>query len=147
MAGNRRRAQRVLFPGEIPAAGGALDSSNGACAASIGGITECAGEIAPAKPDEYMALANQQARRAGQPTLGHINPLIYRLAGRKSSREEVFRDVTRVGNDLGELIGPEYLGNNQPVGCCTAGRYFDLASGWGSVRAPEFSSGLRRLAD
>lgn len=94
-----------------------------------------------------LALANQQARRAGQPTLGHINPLIYRLAGRKSSREEVFRDVTRVGNDLGELIGPEYLGNNQPVGCCTAARYFDLASGWGSVRAPEFSSGLRRLAD
>ena len=94
-----------------------------------------------------LALANQQAKRAGQPRLGHINPLVYKLAGKKSSREEIFRDVTRVGNDLGVLIGPADLGNNQPVGCCTAKRYYDLASGWGSVRAPEFSGGLRSAND
>lgn len=93
-----------------------------------------------------LAIANQQAKKAGSPRLGHINPLVYRLAGSKSSREAVFRDVTKVGNDLGVLIGPADLGDNQPVGCCSAGRYYDLASGWGSVRAPEFSSGLRRLA-
>lgn len=90
-----------------------------------------------------LAIANQQAKKAGQPRLGHINPLVYKLAGKKSSREEIFRDVTKVGNDLGVLIGPAELGDNKPVGCCTAGRYYDLASGWGSVRAPEFSSGLR----
>lgn len=94
-----------------------------------------------------LAIANQQARKAGQPKLGHINPGIYELAGKKSTREDVFRDVTRVGNDLGVLIGPAELGNNQPVGCCSATKYYDLASGWGSVRAPEFSSRLRRLAD
>ena len=94
-----------------------------------------------------LALANQQARKAGQPRLGHINPSIYRLAGKKSTREDVYRDVTRIGNDLGVLIGPADLGNNQPVGCCTATKNYDLASGWGSVRAPEFSSRLRQLAD
>ena len=94
-----------------------------------------------------LAIANQQARKAGQPRLGFINPRIYALAGKKSTREDVFRDVTKVGNDLGVMLGPEVLGNNQPVGCCSATRYYDLASGWGSVRAPEFSSGLRRLGD
>ena len=94
-----------------------------------------------------LALANQQARKAGQPRLGHINPSIYRLAGKKSTREDVYRDITRIGNDLGVLIGPADLGNNQPVGCCTATKNYDLASGWGSVRAPEFSSRLRQLAD
>ena len=94
-----------------------------------------------------LALANQQAKKAGQPRLGHINPLVYKIAGKKSSREDVFRDVTKVGNDLGVLIGPANLGNNQPVGCCTAKRYYDLASGWGSVRAPEFSSALRSAND
>ncbi len=90
-----------------------------------------------------MAIANQQAKRAGQPRLGHINPRIYRLAGQKSTRNAVFRDVTKVGNDLGVMIGPEYLGNNQPVGCCPATRYYDWASGWGSVKAPQFSRELR----
>ncbi len=90
-----------------------------------------------------LAIANQQAKRAGQPRLGHINPRIYRLAGKKSTRDAVFRDVTKVGNDLGVLIGPEYLGNNQPVGCCPATRYYDWASGWGSVKAPQFSRELR----
>lgn len=94
-----------------------------------------------------LAIANQQARKAGQPRLGHINPLIYQLAGNKSTYQDVFRDVTKVGNDLGVMIGPANLGNNQPVGCCTAKKNYDLASGWGSVRAPEFSSQLRRLAD
>jgi hypothetical protein len=42
----------------------------------------------------------------------------------------VFSDVTAYGNDVGPfLIG----GNRQPLGCCTAGPGFDLASGWGSV--------------
>ncbi len=90
-----------------------------------------------------LAIANQQAKRAGQPRLGHINPRIYRLAGKKSTRSAVFRDVTKVGNDLGVLIGPQYLGNNQPVGCCPATRYYDWASGWGSVKAPQFSRELR----
>ena len=92
-----------------------------------------------------LAVMNQQARRAGQPRLGHINPRIYRLASSRKSREEIFRDVTRVGNDLGTMIGPGQGGNNQPVGCCSATRYFDLASGWGSIRAPAFSSHLRRF--
>ncbi len=90
-----------------------------------------------------LAIANQQAKRAGQPRLGHINPRIYRLAGQKSTRSAVFRDVTKVGNDLGVLIGPQYLGTNQPVGCCPATRYYDWASGWGSVKAPQFSRELR----
>ncbi len=114
-------------------------------AADCGGGWMTVGGTSAATPllGGILAIANQQAKRAGQPKLGHINPRIYRLAGKKSTRNAVFRDVTKVGNDLGVLIGPQYLGNNKPVGCCPATRYYDWASGWGSVKAPQFSRELR----
>ena len=57
------------------------------------------------------------------------------------SGTKVFRDVTKVGNDLGTLMGPEFTA----MGCCTATKYYDRASGWGSVNFPSFSYQARKL--
>jgi len=88
-----------------------------------------------------IAIANQQAKAAGQAQLGFLNRTIYKLAAKSSTRTRVFRDVTKVGNDLGTLIGPAFTA----TGCCTATKYYDRASGWGSVNFPSFSFEARKL--
>ena len=88
-----------------------------------------------------VVIANQQAKAAGQAKLGFLNPTIYKLAAKSSTRTKVFRDVTKVGNDLGTLIAPEFTA----MGCCTATKYYDRASGWGSVNFPSFSFEARKL--
>ena len=88
-----------------------------------------------------VAIANQQAKAAGQAKLGFLNPTIYKLAAKSSTRTKVFRDVTKVGNDLGTLMGPEFTA----MGCCTATKYYDRASGWGSINFPSFSYEVRKL--
>jgi hypothetical protein len=82
-----------------------------------------------------IALADQAARRAGQPPLGFVNPLLYRLAaGPGSSR--IVHDVTTGSND----IGPGSPGGDgQDLGCCPAHRGYDQASGWGSLKVAAFS--------
>lgn len=92
-----------------------------------------------------VAIANQQAKAAGQAQLGFLNKTIYKLAAKSSTRTKVFRDVTKVGNDLGKMIGPSSGGTNTPTGCCAATKYYDRASGWGSVNFPSFSYEARRL--
>ena len=88
-----------------------------------------------------VLIANQQAKAAGQAQLGFLNRTIYKLAAKSSTRTKVFRDVTKVGNDLGKLIGPSFTA----TGCCAATKYYDRASGWGSVNFPSFSFEARRL--
>ena len=92
-----------------------------------------------------VAIANQQARRVGQPRLGFLNPLIYRIA-RGPERTRVFRDVLRTNNDLGSGL-PASAGGGGPAGCCRARRHFDAASGWGSIDLPAFSGAARAAAD
>jgi kumamolisin len=74
-----------------------------------------------------LALVDQVLRQHGRRNLGVANPLLYKLYRRRATRG-VFRDV-RTGNDD---LGP-YLGNGHPLGCCTAGKGYDRASGIGSV--------------
>jgi kumamolisin len=88
-----------------------------------------------------VLIANQQAKAAGQAQLGFLNRTIYKLAAKSSTRTKVFRDVTKVGNDLGKLIGPSFTA----TGCCAATKYYDRASGWGSVNFPSFSYEARKL--
>jgi hypothetical protein len=88
-----------------------------------------------------VLIANQQAKAAGQAQLGFLNRTIYKLAAKSSTRTKVFRDVTKVGNDLGKLIGPSFTA----TGCCAATKYYDRASGWGSVNFPSFSFEARKL--
>ncbi|CAB4346965.1 unannotated protein [freshwater metagenome] len=88
-----------------------------------------------------VVIANQQAKAAGQAQLGFLNKKIYMLAGNSATRTKAFRDVTKIGNDLGQMIPPAY----KATGCCTATKYYDRASGWGSVNFPSFSYEARKL--
>ncbi len=106
---------------------------------SVGGTSAAAPLFASG-----VAIVNQQARRAGQRPLGFLNPLIYKLASRASTRTKVFRDITQVSNDFGEML-PKDAGGGQKLGCCKADRHYDAASGWGSINLPAFSTEARRL--
>jgi len=90
-------------------------------------------------------LANQKARRSGGPRLGFLNPSIYQLARKPKARKKTFRDVVAIGNDLGKMI-PADAGGGSPLGCCKAGRGYDRASGWGSIRSVQFAERMRLLA-
>jgi tripeptidyl-peptidase-1 len=79
-----------------------------------------------------VLLANQYARRRGQPPLGFVNPLLY-AAGASKAAGSVFDDVTQGDNDLGTMI------DGQPLGGFSARVGYDLASGWGSVDFPAFA--------
>jgi subtilase family serine protease len=106
--------------------------------ASVGGTSAAAPLLAGG-----IAIANQRARRAEQPPLGFLNPLIYRLA-RRGSRRPVFNDVVRTNNDLAAMLPPS-AGGGRPLGCCAARKNHDPASGWGSISLPAFSRAARRL--
>jgi kumamolisin len=82
-----------------------------------------------------IALVDQKLRTSHRQDLGLANPLFYRL-GRSSQSHSVFWDVLGFSNDVGADIG----GNHQPLGCCTAHRGYDLASGWGSVNLAHFAT-------
>lgn len=86
-----------------------------------------------------VVLAAQEARRAGQPPLGLLNPLIYAIGGgggRTASR--ALSDVRIGSNDVGAAV-PREAGGGQPLGQYQAGRGYDLASGWGSLKVAGFS--------
>ena len=111
-----------------------------------GGWLPIGGTSAAAPLTASIALmANQKARQSNGPRLGFLNPSIYEIARKGQTRKATFRDILKVGNDLGSMIGPEYDGNNQPLGCCNATRNFDRASGWGSIKGPSFVNRMLRL--
>jgi kumamolisin len=86
-----------------------------------------------------IALVNQDLHRQGKQFVGRLNPLLYLLG--RSSAAGIFDDVTAYGND----VGPYIPGNGKPLGCCTAGPGFDLASGWGSVDLANFDRAALQL--
>jgi kumamolisin len=74
-----------------------------------------------------LGLIGERAKRTGRPLPGFVSPLLYALAREAGgSRGPVFRDI-RTGND--DLYG---------VGCCSAGRNYDPASGLGSLDLSAF---------
>ena len=70
-----------------------------------------------------FALVDAELRTHGYPNLGFANPLLYKIA-RSKLRHAVFRDVRVGSNDVFKGRG---------VGCCSAKRGFDAASGLGSL--------------
>jgi len=74
-----------------------------------------------------LALVDQVLRARGRQQLGNANSLLYKIA-RSRAGAAVFSDVTTNNNDLGP-----FLGGHRRLGCCTAHRGFDAASGLGSV--------------
>jgi kumamolisin len=81
-----------------------------------------------------FALVDAELRTHGYPNLGFANPLLYRIH-RSRLRRAVFRDVRRGNNDVFGGKG---------VGCCSAKRGFDPASGLGSLNigALMFAAGV-----
>jgi subtilase family serine protease len=72
-----------------------------------------------------FALVDAELRTHGHPNLGFANPLLYKIA-RSKLRHAVFRDVRVGSNDV-------FAASGRSVGCCSAKRGFDPASGLGSV--------------
>lgn len=68
----------------------------------------------------YLALANQQAALAGQPSVGFINPVVYAV-GQGSSYASAFHDI-RTGNNTNPASPTAFY----------AVTGYDLCTGWGT---------------
>jgi len=118
---------------------------------SVGGTSASAPLMASG-----IAIANQRAASAGKPPVGFLNPSIYKLAAGPSSAT-LFNDVKVGTNDLGEwLHGGSFSFHplwsrtfrhvsGRPLGCCSATKRFDAATGWGSPKMPAFTEALVEL--
>jgi hypothetical protein len=74
-----------------------------------------------------LALLSAQERLAGRPPVGFVNPWLYQLY---AQHPEMFFDVVSGTNDL------------NGVGCCTATKGFDAASGLGVPNLLEIAQHL-----
>ncbi len=86
-----------------------------------------------------FALVDQLLRAAGKQDLGLANPLLYKIGTTPALNPvsaPVFYDVTQGSND----VGPFLSNIGGPLGCCSAGSGYDLASGWGSVNLASFAT-------
>jgi len=78
-----------------------------------------------------VALANQQAAKAGKNTLGFLNPALYKI-GSGSNYSRDFHDITASGsNDEG------FNGGAYPVT-----QNYDMATGWGTFDATSLATDL-----
>ncbi len=76
-----------------------------------------------------LALVDQMLREHDKQNVGLVNPLLYEIA-REFNSSGAISDVTSNNNDLGAFIPG---GNQRPLGCCSAQRGYDFASGLGSI--------------
>jgi tripeptidyl-peptidase I len=80
-----------------------------------------------------ISTLNAVRLRHGKPTLGFVNPLLYKAGGEWPS---VYNDIVVGDTRCGDVLHPPH------VACCddgfNAGIGFDYASGWGSFNWPEF---------
>jgi hypothetical protein len=89
-----------------------------------------------------LALVDQYLSLNHRPSLGLVNPVLYELGasrlrvGSAPVRALALDDVTAGDNDLGPWIPG---GDHRPLGCCTARRGYDEASGWGGVDVAELA--------
>lgn len=80
-----------------------------------------------------ITLVSQRLNKSGKRSIGFANPLLYKL-GKSKAYSSVFRDIVAGNNDVGTMIPKEAYGG-EPLGCCYTKKGFDLASGWGSIKA------------
>jgi hypothetical protein len=86
-----------------------------------------------------FALVDQLLRAAGKQDLGLANPLLYRIGTTPALNPvsaPVFYNVTQGSNDVGPFL--KSIGG--PLGCCSAGPGYNLASGWGSIDLAAFAT-------
>jgi subtilase family serine protease len=97
-----------------------------------------------------VALANEQQRNAGQPPLGHLAPLLYKVG----SNAAAFRDVVPLvqGSALsGQLVSNrlfDYNGDGEPVTLGPVPGWpvltgWDMTTGFGTPKAPGFVAAVR----
>jgi kumamolisin len=113
------------------ASGDCVDPSNPNPWQAIGGTSAATPLLAGG-----FALVDQLLRMHKRQDLGLANPLLYSVGRDASLRGSVFSDVVTGGNDVGPFIPST---GHQPVGCCSAGLGYDMASGWGSVNLATFA--------
>ena len=82
-----------------------------------------------------LALVDEVLREHHKQNVGLANSLLYQVERRFSSVGAI-SDVSSNNNDLGPFLRN---GDRQPLGCCSAGHGYDLASGLGSVDLGKFA--------
>lgn len=106
------------------ATGSCVNSAHPRPWVTVGGTSAGAPVLAGA-----VALLDQELRAHSLQNLGSVNQLLYRVGRDPVRAAAVLRDVTRGSNDVSRFVWPD-----QPaLGCCSAARGFDEASGWGGL--------------
>ena len=112
-------------------AGSNCTGSGGITGGSSGWLTVGGTSAAAPMWAAMIALANQQAAKAGKNTLGFLNPALYKV-GSGSSYGRDFHDITASGsNDEG------FNGGAYPVT-----QNYDMATGWGTINAASLAADL-----
>ena len=115
-------------------AGSNCTGSGGITGGSSGWLTVGGTSAAAPMWAAMIALANQQAAKAGKNTLGFLNPALYKI-GSGSSYSKDFHDITASGsNDEG------FNGGAYPVT-----QNYDMATGWGTFNAASLAADLVSL--
>ncbi len=120
-------------------AGSSCSGSGGILGGGASGWITVGGTSAAAPMWAAMiALANEQAVKAGKKPLGFLNPLIYKVAAGSHYAAD-FHDITPPSNSSlpsnNDMIG--FNGGAYPV---TQG--YDMATGWGSFNATKLAADL-----
>jgi subtilase family serine protease len=111
----------------------------------FGGTSAASSQVAG-----LVALANQQQRAAGEPPLGHLAPLLYKVGENASA----FRDITPLvqGTALsGQLVDNGLFDYNGDGAAVTKGSVagwpvrtgWDMTTGFGTPRAAGFVAAVR----
>ncbi len=115
-------------------AGSNCTGSGGITGGSSGWLTVGGTSAAAPMWAAMIALANQQAAKAGKNTLGFLNPALYKI-GSGSSYSKDLHDITASGsNDEG------FNGGAYPVT-----QNYDMATGWGTFNAASLAADLVSL--
>ncbi|WP_040730471.1 S53 family peptidase [Thiocapsa marina] len=104
---------------------------------AIGGTSAAAPLMAGA-----VAVMNQALRTIDRRRLGFLSPLLYRFGNDEQVRSQVYRDVTYGDNDTTWQVFP--WGSQPPSFSAEAKPGYDLATGWGSPRFPQFFMQIRK---
>ncbi len=115
-------------------AGSNCSGSGGITGGSGGWLTVGGTSAAAPMWAAMVALANQQAAKAGKSVLGFLNPALYKIASGSNYTKD-FHDITASGNNDEGFNGGDY-----PVT-----QNYDMATGWGSFDATRLASDLVSL--
>jgi kumamolisin len=116
---------------------------NGSSGLGAGGWLTVGGTSAAAPMWAAMiALANEQAAKAGKGHMGFLNPALYKIGSGSRYQKDIY-DVTPPSD-------PNTPSNNDELGF-NAGAYpvtngYDMATGWGTFDAVNFAADLVAMA-